>query len=51
MGRIFHAEIKDEKLANESGEWDKMQSFVMLNKRSRRDDRILEYRISSSSRL
>jgi hypothetical protein len=40
MVRVFHAEIKKERLEDESGEWDKTQSFVTLNKRSRRDDRI-----------
>jgi len=38
MDRVFHAEIKNEQLGDESGEWDKTQSFVTLNKRSRRDE-------------
>jgi hypothetical protein len=40
MDRVFHAEIKNEQLEDERGEWDKTQSFVTLNERSRRDDRI-----------
>lgn len=39
MDRVFHAEIKNEQLEDKSGEWDKKQSFVTLNKRSRGDDR------------
>jgi len=39
MDRVFHVEIKNERLEDESGKWKKTQSFVMLNKRSRRDDR------------
>ena len=40
MGRVLNAEIKNEQLHYESGEWDKTQPFVTLNKRSRGDDRI-----------